>query len=438
LDMKTHAASILVSIATILGLASPFNAMAQPRDRDIHAGGEGVFLSPGDGIVWTQTGLRSVSVYSLATRPNGQLFASAYPGGVFRSTDHGNTWTDSVFGNELFSAFAFGDSGIIFGASYGGLIFQSTDGGETWDVRDKTLVYWSTRYNSLVSTDNGYLFAGAERGLSPCPCGHGVYRSTNNGFQWLPTSLTLGIGPMTTDLKGNVYAASDTLYRSTDYGETWTQVSSGLTVPLVKSLAHSGDGALFAGTSAGLFRSTDNGDHWTISGLTGILVKTMAIHPLGTVIAGTDSGIFVSTNDGDSWSQADSGLTRRGILSLTVDSSGYVYAGTSDSGVFRSVQPVSAVHEVSGLPPKSYLLSQNYPNPFNPVTTIDFSVPRAGPVLLRVFNVLGEEVATLVSDDLPPGSYRTRWNAAGIGSGVYFYRLQAGSFLDTKKLILLQ
>ena len=86
----------------------------------------------------------------------------------------------------------------------------------------------------------------------------------------------------------------------------------------------------------------------------------------------------------------------------------------------------------------SYQLGQNYPNPFNPVTTISFSVPTQSFVSLKVFDALGREVSILVSEQLSAGTYLRQWDAAGLSSGVYFYRLQAGSFIDTKKLILVR
>lgn len=86
----------------------------------------------------------------------------------------------------------------------------------------------------------------------------------------------------------------------------------------------------------------------------------------------------------------------------------------------------------------SYQLDQNYPNPFNPSTTISFSIPRPTYTTLKIFNTLGQEITTLTSDQLNPGTYSTEWNTGNIASGVYFYRLQAGDFVQTKKLVLLR
>ena len=88
--------------------------------------------------------------------------------------------------------------------------------------------------------------------------------------------------------------------------------------------------------------------------------------------------------------------------------------------------------------PIRYLLAQNYPNPFNPTTNISFTLPSKWLVLLKVYDLVGREVATLVSEELMAGNHTRQWNAANMSSGVYFYRLQVGSFTETKKLILLR
>jgi len=88
--------------------------------------------------------------------------------------------------------------------------------------------------------------------------------------------------------------------------------------------------------------------------------------------------------------------------------------------------------------PTTFSLQQNYPNPFNPSTTIRFAIPNAVHVSLKVYNVLGSVVADLVNGNLPPGLYSLRWNALSTANGVYFYRLEAGTFVETKRLLLLK
>ena len=86
----------------------------------------------------------------------------------------------------------------------------------------------------------------------------------------------------------------------------------------------------------------------------------------------------------------------------------------------------------------TYNLFQNYPNPFNPATIISYSIPETDLVTLKVYDVLGNEVATLVSENKPVGSYEIEFDGSELTSGVYFYRLQAGSFIETKKMILMK
>ncbi len=83
-------------------------------------------------------------------------------------------------------------------------------------------------------------------------------------------------------------------------------------------------------------------------------------------------------------------------------------------------------------------LSQNYPNPFNPGTTIEFDLPKTSEVTLKVFNILGKEVATLVSDRLSAGTYSYKWDASNLPSGIYLYRLELGEFVGIKKMILMR
>ena len=99
---------------------------------------------------------------------------------------------------------------------------------------------------------------------------------------------------------------------------------------------------------------------------------------------------------------------------------------------------VDVKDEIVNLIPKEFDLKQNYPNPFNPVTTIEFSLPLPGNVTLKVYNNLGEEVANLKSGYFSAGNYKTQWNASGIPSGIYFYQLRTGNFVQTKKLILMK
>ena len=85
-----------------------------------------------------------------------------------------------------------------------------------------------------------------------------------------------------------------------------------------------------------------------------------------------------------------------------------------------------------------YELNQNYPNPFNPQTTIQYTLPEPGDVSVKVFNVLGNEISTLVNENQSAGKHKTEWNAQSMPSGIYFYKIQAKNFIETKKMVLMK
>jgi hypothetical protein len=99
---------------------------------------------------------------------------------------------------------------------------------------------------------------------------------------------------------------------------------------------------------------------------------------------------------------------------------------------------VTSVEGYSTGVPAQFTLAQNYPNPFNPTTTIRYALPQRSQVALTVFNTLGQPVSTLVSGTEEPGYHEVRFNGTELASGVYFYRLQAGGFVQTRKLVLLR
>lgn len=112
--------------------------------------------------------------------------------------------------------------------------------------------------------------------------------------------------------------------------------------------------------------------------------------------------------------------------------------GTIDDSMFVKNQATNVEDEGSLLSPDSYNLAQNYPNPFNPITTIKYSIPENGNVSLKVYDILGNEVASLVNEEKAPGVYSVTFDASRLSSGVYFYKIQAGSYTSTKKMLLLK
>jgi len=122
------------------------------------------------------------------------------------------------------------------------------------------------------------------------------------------------------------------------------------------------------------------------------------------------------------------GLARQGNTVVT--------GGFLADTIFRSV--VVSVAENKEDVPLTYGLKQNYPNPFNPTTIIRYQLPLQSYVTLKVFDILGRDVATLLNEVKQPGTYTVQWHASGVASGVYFCRLQAGQFSAMKKMVLLR
>lgn len=126
------------------------------------------------------------------------------------------------------------------------------------------------------------------------------------------------------------------------------------------------------------------------------------------------------------------------ITSTTAAELNYEADGVIDLIVDEESRPVNTPKMDDYLVPKNFELTQNYPNPFNPSTTIEYSIPKDAAVSVKIYDILGKEVATLVNDQKSAGTYILNWNASNFSSGIYFYRLTAGEFTETKKMFLVK
>ncbi|UCH65511.1 MAG: T9SS type A sorting domain-containing protein, partial [Ignavibacterium sp.] len=113
-------------------------------------------------------------------------------------------------------------------------------------------------------------------------------------------------------------------------------------------------------------------------------------------------------------------------------------SGFSSNILNLYISPPVSVELLSDMSPTEYKLIQNYPNPFNPNTTIRFDIPEFTFITIKVFDILGSEIEILVNEEKQTGTYQITWYAENLTSGIYFYRLQAGSFVETKKLLLIK
>ncbi len=262
--------------------------------------------------------------------------------------------------------------------------------------------------------------------------------------QWIQTNGPYGSDILCFAVNGShIFAGTfgDGVFLSTNNGTSWTTVNTGLTNTFVLSLAVNGSN-LFAGTGSGVFLSTNNGTSWTAvnTGLTNTFVRSFAVAG-SNLFAGTNGdGVFLSTDNGSSWRAVNTGLTYPYVLALAVNGS-HLFAGTSDGGVWRRPlsEMVTAVADDFSQAPIDFALEQNFPNPFNPQTTIRYQLPKTAQIVLKIFNLSGQEVRTLVNARQPAGVNAVVWDGKDesgkeVSSGIYIYRLQAGESIQSRKL----
>ncbi|HTR80532.1 MAG TPA: T9SS type A sorting domain-containing protein [Bacteroidota bacterium] len=348
------------------------------------------------------------------------------------STDAGSSWAttydDSTWNLGLMRS---SPSAVFVSAWRSGLpnllVYRSTDEGDTWSSVDTTSVYM----RALCSNgDKIYIGGGNEIFL-----GRAAYLvnliqvSTDNGATW-------GIVRSPLDSTKSVFSLTDTLSLITALCSVGPHLIVGMqALEFGESLEY-----LWIANGGGIYHLVQNDSSWDLANSSLMGRSVFGFATSGSfVFAATDSGIFRSSDYGTNWDDVSLGMNNVFVQSLFVSGS-YLFASTSNGLWKRPLSEITSVgHSMTNdaLPAK-YDLSQNYPNPFNPQTTIKFSIPATSFVSLKIFNVLGAKVATPLSERLNPGTYTANWNASQFASGVYFYRLEAGRFSATKKLLLLK
>ncbi|GMR25310.1 MAG: hypothetical protein BMS9Abin39_0598 [Ignavibacteria bacterium] len=415
------------------------------------------------------------------------IYAANQRGGIFVSTDAGANWQIKSNGLNASTSLqiSFDNDETLYVASFMNGVHRSTDYGENWELVVNGITTFTNE--SVLAAKDGYVITGTQ---------DGYFVSTNRGDDWTKGTFytTNTIFSIEEDLEGNWYFAiwGGPLGRSTDKGESWTNAISEFTY----SLAVDSAGNIFAGTNSGrIYKSTDIGLNWFYSdnGLTtGSTIMDIVVSPTGrTMFAGTygngifkseDEGknwinisqggleqkavrgigtrndkeifasifredeIYYSNNSGENWLLVSQGMYEVETKDFKVDRKGYVYAATRES-VWKTKTNtiITDIKTEEDITPEKFYLSQNYPNPFNPVTIIKYEIPGQARnditnVVLKVFDVLGKEITTLVNEEKPAGSYEVEFDGRGLPSGVYFYRLTAAAIglAETKKMLLLK
>jgi hypothetical protein len=239
--------------------------------------------------------------------------------------------------------------------------------------------------------------------------------------------------------EGHIFAGIDRqgLYSTNDYGTHWNKVNPD-TLGCFFALAVDSAGGVLVGACGGIYRSGDEGQTWDRIGLAGEAVMAIVVNSPGHIFAGTYSkGIFRSIDSGSTWDSINTGLGNNNIHELALAPDGHAFVQTGNGDAYRSVESTTSVKDIGSGIPMSFFLRQNNPNPFNPSTSISFSIPKGTHVRLQVFNVLGQFIQTLFDEDKQPGTYSVTWDARTRPSGLYFYRMTAGEFAQTKKALFL-
>ena len=424
-----------------IGLTDPLIEAVAVSGGNLIAGTRdvGIFTSQDKGASWLQTGaLNNMLVQALAVVDSNLIVGNNSQEGVFISHDNGSSIKNynnldhsytlclRARGTDIFA-------GTEMALSGGGGVFKSTDLGKSWSC-----IGLKNSINVSIGFNNSYLFIGTD---------HGVIRTSNDGLTWNQVNSGLPVTRINSleAVDSVIYAAVyNGVYRTTDNGLSWK--SCGLRDTVVSALLYK-SGSLFACTSYGIFKSAPPDTSWLPSGFTDS--SAVFLYSSGSLLfASVNNKLFLSRDNAVTWTPINTGIDPNPVSAFTL-SDNYLYAGTWGGGVWRrSMQEIIAdvKSEVKNQPLK-FSLNQNYPNPFNPSTAISFSLSTSCKVSIKIYDMLGSEIAVLADEQKPAGNHTINFNAEGkLSSGVYFYRLKAvpinGSkndeFVSARKMILLK
>ena len=395
----------------------------------------GVMVSSNSGVNWIfsdkgTAGSRVEKLYSDA----GNLYAGTIFNGISLTTDLGVSWINlstEIFGFEQMFHFGQNILAAAQGPRYSG-IFLSSNGGTNWNrVYSDTIA--SLQYYGFASIGNNIFAVNMES----------LLKSNNMGLNWTscgPSNFYgySGICSYGSDL---YVIANDSLFRSSNSGLNWARINTGAEFPLCINVQGT---AIFLGTMGqGLFRSLDNGVSWSNSEHgEGYYVSSISIFDSIVFVLDGES-VYYSPDFGDSWFPITLPHPYPFYFTDITIQGGYLFGATDKYGVWkRPISSIIGIRNISSSNPKYFRLHQNFPNPFNPVTKIRFDIPVSnndkGITKLTIYDILGRQVTALVNQQLTPGSYEVDWHGENFASGIYFYRLEAGNYVDVKKMILLK
>jgi photosystem II stability/assembly factor-like uncharacterized protein len=326
--------------------------------------------------------------------------------GLYTTINSGENWTKVAFGYDSMCVIKSIKtlSGKIFISTCKG-IYSSINNGVFWQHLNNGIV--GQNYPELVYLSDTLLV-----GICTYPDKY-IYHSTNSGSSWTATSFSLPqpdevfFGPAVY-FKGKVYLSQSKwshslgapVYRTADFGATWDSVSS--------------------------IHATDYGINCFL--------------PYNNFLfAATDSGVYRSANEGYTWADVSGNLRDSlGVTAMAVYGNQF-YAGHRMKGIYKTpINTLVNTKETSSEIPMSFKLEQNFPNPFNPITEISYSLPVKAFTTIKVYDLLGQEVISLINENKEAGTYSLQFDGSSLSSGVYFYKIIAGDFTDTKKMVLIK
>ena len=365
----------------------------------------------------------------------------------FRSNDQGDSWTHVFNDKKLLNRFE-GYPPILFSSEWGDSLYRSEDEGENWTA---VLPF---HIRSIEETAQGTLIAGSDS----------LWKSSDMGATWSPVPnanqfIEYPFLVKAIVVSGDAVLAFVTdgispqqLIRSLDDGLTWESLPEILDFSLGELISDNSGHLFYYETYFGEFfyRSDDQGETWIeLEGLPIIADYNgpTSIYPVsdGRLFAQYFSWFFELEDNGALFESSDYGETWTRIPGtfprincFTEDADGYLYAGTDGYGVYVSSEPILPVTPATNPLPTEFTLYQNYPNPFNSTTNFAFDLPMTGPITLQVFDITGRLTATPISGNLTAGHHSLNWNANTLASGIYFYRLKTDHNIQTRKLTLIK
>ena len=377
------------------------------------------------------------TILSLEVSPDGSggtyLFAGSSVGVVYRTSTDGQQWSSFSTGTNLsvYSLMAVQDGTNLFAAlSWTPGVKLSTDYGETWSNANIGLP--SLRIHTSFAVIDEVIFTGIRNGF--------VYKSTNYGSLWSQTALNRWTFALA--VTGSYLLAGTDNFGfqfSSNNGTSWTE--AGFTNDDVFAIAVI-DNNIFVSAQNSVFRTTDLGINWTPAGnnLPTDKVLTFAAYGNNLFASTQNFGIWLSTDFGGNWTNISDGFDPVFEALALIVNEPYIFAGRLSRGVWRRLlsDVVTSVELTDDQIPNDFTLNQNYPNPFNPSTKIEYSIPSESFVVLKVYDVLGNEVATLVNEQQQAGVYRADFIADNLPSGIYFARITANEFTQVIKMTLLK